>query len=56
MAHEKEEFDKKVAKGRYASVVKNQNFYKEVMSTLDKADKHMKDTIAEATDLLNRTV
>lgn len=50
------DFDKKVEKGRYASVVKNQNFYNEVIQTLEKADLHMKKTIHDASDLLNRVV
>ena len=56
MEKEKAEFDLKLQKGRYASVVKNQTFYRDVIGTLDKADIHMKKTIAEATDLLNRVV
>ena len=56
LAHEKDEFDKKVEKGRYASVVKNQEFYKELIETLDKADQHMKQTMQEATDLLHRVI
>lgn len=56
MEKEKAEFDLKLQKGRYASVVKSQEFYRDVIGTLEKADIHMKKTIAEATDLLNRVV
>lgn len=53
---EKAAFDSKLQRGRYASVVKNQGFYKEIISTLEQADQHMKTTIQEATDLLTRVV
>ena len=56
LAKEKVEFDQKIAKGRYASLCKNQTFYREVIGTLDKADQHMKKTIQEASDLLSRVV
>ena len=35
ITREKEKFDMKLQKGRYASVVKNQEFYQQVISTLD---------------------
>ena len=38
LAKEKQAFDFKLLKGRYASVVKDQNFYREVIATLDQAD------------------
>ena len=56
LTQEKVEFDDKIAKGRFASLCKDQTFYHEVISTLDKADQHMKKTIQEATDLLSRVV
>lgn len=56
LAREKVEFDHKIAKGRFATVCKNQAFYRQVIDTVDQADQHMKRTIEEATDLLNRVI
>ena len=56
LEREKEAFDRKLEKGRFASVVKNQTFYKEVINTLDKANSHMVKTLEEANDLLSRVI
>lgn len=45
IAKEKAEFDTKIRKGRFATVCKNQSFYKDVIATVEKADQHMKQTI-----------
>lgn len=51
LAKEKEKFDQKLEKGRFAGIVKRQQFYKDLISSLEEADKHMKKTIDEATNL-----
>lgn len=53
---EKQKFDTKISKSRYATIVKNQNFYNEVISQLEQADSHMRNVISQATDLLGRVV
>jgi len=42
---EKQQFDQKIAKGRFASVVKRQEFYKQLLESLDSNCSKMKQTI-----------
>lgn len=53
---EKEVFDGKIKRGRFAYVVKQKEFYTALIDTLGKADTHMKETMDEANHLLSRIV
>lgn len=56
MQREKEIFDSKLQRGRFATVVKRQEYYGSVIKILEDADRHMKSTLKEATTLLQRVV
>ena len=56
LAREKDLFDQKLAKGRYATVVKRQEYYNSIIKILDEANSHMQSTLKEANDLLFRVV
>lgn len=56
LTREKEQFDQKLARGRYASVVKRQEYYNSVIKILDEASAHMQETLNEANSLLSRVV
>ena len=56
LVKEKQKFDEKLEKGRFATIVKRQQYYKDLIASLEKADTHMKKTIEDATSLMNRVV
>ena len=56
LAREKDQFDQKLARGRFATVVKRQEYYNSIIKILDEANNHMQQTLKEANDLLFRVV
>jgi hypothetical protein len=56
LAKEKDLFDQKLARGRYATVVKRQEYYNSVIKILKDASDHMQKTLKDANNLLARVV
>lgn len=47
---EKQRFDEKIQKGRFAYVVKRRDFYEELLQSLDSTSQKMKQTIDQSTE------
>ena len=56
LAKEKDQFDQKLARGRYATVVKRQDYYNSVIKIVEQANTHMNQTLTEAQELLKRVI
>jgi len=53
-AKEKQVFDMKCNKGRFAYIVRRRESYKGMIDSLNQADQHMKQVIEQATNLRER--
>ena len=53
---EKRLFDEKIGKGRFAYLVKRQEFYQELFQSLDKNSDKMKQTINKSNEQLSRVL
>ena len=47
---EKRLFDEKIGKGRFAYLVKRQEFYQDLIQSLDKSSEKMKQTLAKSSE------
>ena len=53
---EKRLFDEKIGKGRFAYLVKRQEFYQDLIQSLDKSSEKMKQTIEKSSDQMSRVL
>lgn len=53
---EKRLFDEKIGKGRFAYLVKRQEFYKELIQSLENSSTKMKHTIDQSTEQMSRVL
>lgn len=53
---EKKIFDEKIGKGRFAYLVKRQEFYRDLIESLESSSARMKQTLTHSADQVNRVV
>ena len=53
---EKRIFDEKIGKGRFAYLVKRQDFYQDLIQSLDKSSEKMKQTIEKSQEQMSRVL
>lgn len=53
---EKKKFDEKIAKGRFAYLVKRQEFYEQLIGTLDHNSTRMRQTVDASTQQMQRVL